>query len=537
AETIGLNILKIDPRNVQAKALVGAATKRVQLVMALADGDNGKSLLDKVKPNIAKTLLSLEQKRRKINTERVTLEINNAIKSARRMAAQEPDFALDQIKEAKELVVSSTDMEVTPRQQLLRRLESVREEIVQKKDVNEQKKIHHEQHLAGLQSQRALADKMKLEEEKLEQLIDRFAALINEFQHGDDDAAEEAKEVARAAIELNPSLGGSTSAFLGAQAASQLRLAMRMRALRADRFLETLRQVELSHVPFPDEPPIRWPAAEVWQALTERRKKWGSVSLETNSKTEEKINKSLDELTELEFDDATTLAMAVDFLAVNHGISILFDNAALEAEGIEKDSPLASGNLSLSGIKLRSALRLILEPLNLTYVIKNEVMMITSEEEASNEMSTRVYPVGDLVIPIITPQSGGIGSGRGGAGGFGRGGRGGGRGGFGGGGGGFGGGGFGGGRGGGGGGFFMLPQQAIQPQKAKMKVNKNARMKAVKKAVLDPEVQGILNNILKEETTQVTPFQGQAFAQVKNQKFEKPFRLDNKTIRDLKKKQ
>ncbi len=543
AEAIGLDVLKIDPHNVQAKALVSAVAKREQLVMALVDDDastdnnNGKSLLDKVKPEIVKNLLSQEQKRRKINTERVTLEVNNAIKSARAMAAQEPDFALDQMKQAKELVVSSTDMEVTARQQLLRRLESVREEIVQKKEVNEQNKIHREQHRAQIEARRATADQMQLEEEKLEQLLDRFAALIKEFEHGDDDAAEAAKEVARAAIEIQPSLGGPAAAFLGAQAASQLRMAMRMRALRADRFLETLRQVELSHVPFPDEPPIRWPAAEVWQALTERRKKWGSVSLETQSKSEEKINKALDEQTEVEFDSGdTTLAIAIDFLADRHNISILFDEAAMEAaEGVTKEE-LLKGSMSLSGIKLRSALRLILEPLELTYVIKNEVMMITTEEEARNEMSTRVYPVGDLVIPIITPQSGGIGSGRGGAGGFGggRGGRGGGgRGGFGGG---RGGGGFGGGGFGGGGGVFMIPQQAIQPQKAKMNANKNTKKKNLKKAVLDPEGQGILNNILKEETTQITPFQGQAFAQVKNQKFEKPFRLDNKTIRDLKKK-
>ena len=78
-----------------------------------------------------------------------------------------------------------------------------------------------------------------------------------------------------------------------------------MRALRADRFLETLRQVELSHVPFPDEPPVRWPPAEVWQALTERRKKWASVSLERHSKAEVRISRALDSLTEIEFVDTT----------------------------------------------------------------------------------------------------------------------------------------------------------------------------------------------------------------------------------------
>jgi hypothetical protein len=67
-------------------------------------------------------------------------------------------------------------------------------------------------------------------------------------------------------------------------------------------------------------------------------------------------------------------------------------------------------NMSLSGISLRSALKIILEPLALTYVIQDEVMRITTETKAEELMSTRVYPVADLVIPVTTPQGGGSGA-------------------------------------------------------------------------------------------------------------------------------
>jgi hypothetical protein len=88
----------------------------------------------------------------------------------------------------------------------------------------------------------------------------------------------------------------------------------------------------------------------------------------------------------------------------------------------------------------------------LTYVIEDEVMKITTSAKAGEKLQTRVYPVGDLVIPIITPRVGGLGGGIGGggaAGGIGGGGFGGG---------GLGGGGFGGGGGGfgGGSGFFNV---------------------------------------------------------------------------------
>jgi hypothetical protein len=44
----------------------------------------------------------------------------------------------------------------------------------------------------------------------------------------------------------------------------------------------------------------------------------------------------------------------------------------------------------------------MLGELDLTYVIRNEVLMITTKTEAENMLSTKVYPVADLVVPIGT---------------------------------------------------------------------------------------------------------------------------------------
>ena len=48
---------------------------------------------------------------------------------------------------------------------------------------------------------------------------------------------------------------------------------------------------------------------------------------------------------------------------------------------------------------MKSALRLMLRMVGLTYVIKDDVLLITTPEQAESELETRVYPVGDLVIP------------------------------------------------------------------------------------------------------------------------------------------
>ena len=51
----------------------------------------------------------------------------------------------------------------------------------------------------------------------------------------------------------------------------------------------------------------------------------------------------------------------------------------------------------LDGITLRSALNLMLSALDLTYVIEDEVLLITTPDVASRALVTKIYPVGDLL--------------------------------------------------------------------------------------------------------------------------------------------
>ena len=192
AEKIGLDVLKVDPHNVRAKILVGAAIKRKEMVLAQAE-DNGGSLIDKAKKEIGNGLIDAEMQRRKVITEMVTSQVTAIIKSARGISFQEPDTALEEIKQAKEVVLSSTDMEVQARQQLLKRLERTRLVITSQKEWNEQRIIRDQQRLAQIQAQRALLDKMQLDEQELEQLIDQVRSLMVEGNLGRDVAFDEAK--------------------------------------------------------------------------------------------------------------------------------------------------------------------------------------------------------------------------------------------------------------------------------------------------------------------------------------------------------
>ena len=357
--------------------------------------------LDDTRPGRpAASLLETRERLLQIRTEQLTHEVNNLIDAIRRVSDTEPDAALDTLKRQLNTVTSASDIDPEIRAQLRTRLDNLRLEILGKKDALDQARQQLARRQALRESQRRLLDQLQLDNERMEQLIDRVRALMADGFRGDGNAFEEAESVARAALSLRPNGIEATAAVFDAEGDGQLDKATRMKSLRAEKFLETLYQVELSHVPFPDEPPILWPAPEVWKALTERRKKWASVDLKTFNPTEERIRAALDEPTEVEFIDLP-LQDCLNFLKDFHNIEIVVMKADLEAEGVETDTPI---NLTLSGISLRSALKLMFEGhgLPIKYVIEDEVLKITTEAYAGAARTTRVYPVGDLVIPIQT---------------------------------------------------------------------------------------------------------------------------------------
>lgn len=541
AAQLGNLLQKFDPGNSRADSLLKLSKQFQNDQLAQADtkqpaADAKAEPTNKAdeKPPIDDAISKVEQLRQ-IKGAQMKIEVSNAIEEARQISDQNPDGALGLLKRTLNFLKSTSDIDLDLRQQLERRLNNMMVDVRSQMEVAETRRIRQQQQIAQLEQQKRLVDQVLLEDEKLEQLIDRVRSLIQDGKHGNSDAYEEAEAVSRVAVNMEPGNGPATAALFTSEAAGQLDKVFRMRSLRADRFLETLYQVELSHVPFPDEPPIRWPSAPVWTSLTERRKKWAAVDLHRNSPAEQRIFEELQKETEANFPDIP-LSEVMTYFSELHNITILIDSVALGDDGLTVDEPV---NVSLSGIKLKSALNIILKPIGLTYVIEDEVMKITTNAKAEEIYSTRVYPVADLVIAVSTQQQA-VGSSQGGFGGQ-QGGIGGQQGGLGGGGG-FGGGGFGGGGGGlggggGGQGFFSVgpemlmmnsnpPQQKPQAQPAQKA--KAAAVKEEMKPIQDAEMKAILDGILGESETKSKPAQFQVQ--------DNPFQFNNSTIEQLKKK-
>jgi len=525
AEQIGLAVQKLDPENKQAKAILKAATKQasnntIALLQAKAAQPPAKA--KPTGPAEQKDELTEEAKRRNAILQLLQTSVAQAIQTARQVGPSDADGALGLLKEQLDTILATSRIDQSKRQILIKRLRTTMQEIKTAEEKNQIRIIESLQRAAQKEAQARLIEQIQLDEEDLEVLIDQIAALLEDARHGQDDANEQAEAVARVALDKHPGNGIATAALFVAEASGHIRKAYRMRALRADRFLEVLNQVELSHVPFPDEPPIRWPAAEVWQALTERRKKWASVDLHKNSPAEERILRELKKTTQVQFTD-NTLKEALSLLAELHDIPIIAGRDVDLSTFEVKELTIASG------ITLRSALNLLLEEHDLQYVIVDEVMKIVTAEDADLIKTVRVYPVGDLVIAIPPPgalgggglqggqQGGQFGGQQGGQFGGQQGGQFGGQ----------------GGQFGGGLGQFSLPPTKVNFQKQRF----NRKPAARKQPVDDAELQGVLDNITGEKTSYNNAFSGQTFAQVIDEQAKPGFRLNNKSLKDLKKKQ
>ena len=103
------------------------------------------------------------------------------------------------------------------------------------------------------------------------------------------------------------------------------------RAARWTNFFDTLYQVEKSSIPFPDDPPIVYPSAPVWEDLSNRRKeRYGSMDLKATGEAEQRIEKALAEPAAfragLDFVE-TPLKDVVNQLQDDYGIPIQLDTA------------------------------------------------------------------------------------------------------------------------------------------------------------------------------------------------------------------
>lgn len=111
------------------------------------------------------------------------------------------------------------------------------------------------------------------------------------------------------------------------------------------------------------------------------------------SAVEAEIEESLSNEVAFRFEE-TPLEDIVESLNDELGFSVVLDRRSLEDVGLDGAVPIT---IQVEKMSLRSALNLILNDLELTWMIRNESLVISTIEAIEHQMQVRFYDVSDLV--------------------------------------------------------------------------------------------------------------------------------------------
>ena len=328
---------------------------------------------------------------------RVSAEVAARQLEAKRKAQKSPADALALLDE----VAAGLDDQPLPaeaRSQLLRRIERTRQDI-EEVTGKRRAELALEQRNSEIEGQIDRDRTRKVEvDQRIALLIEEYNTLVNEQRF------PEAEAVAKKAGQLAPDNA------VVRQLLAQSRIIRRLDAQRSiddgkqGGFLDVAEDVERSGRPFAG--PIEFPATKEWQDLTKSRTELLAEGRSRVTATEAAIHKRLDEKVKPGF-RGQPLAAVLDALAKEAGVAIHLDMVGLEQEAVRSDTPVT---LSLDQpISLKSALKLLLEPLHLSYVVRDEVLKVTSPQLVKGQVYAVTYPVADLVLPIPNFTSDGLG--------------------------------------------------------------------------------------------------------------------------------
>jgi len=236
--------------------------------------------------------------------------------------------------------------------------------------------------------ERSRATRLKLQQKKAE-MVDQFNRLRDEQRYA------EAELIAKQLYEMMPD---DEVALLVWQNAKFLRREIMNRRLKNEREEGTFRQyqdVARAGTPNVFDGQEMTYDEKTWDGLQDRRSLTDRSSRLTQREIE--IEQKLKMPVQMKYQDRP-LSEVIDDLSQMTGVNIHLDPRGMSQEGVSSTTPVT---LDLNQeVMLKSALNLILEPLHLSFMIKDEVLKITSEQLRDGEIYPVTYYVADLVTPI-----------------------------------------------------------------------------------------------------------------------------------------
>jgi tetratricopeptide (TPR) repeat protein len=361
-------------------------------------------------PPVAPDVLSDAKARIAVAEQQQTRVVEDAVRAATRLVETDPNGARELLKLTLDGVRNNPDLSDRIRTSLGDRLERSLGSV-ERRGVVVLRDLASAQELAARVAQRlGVLDLEQASEARIRERMRVFHNLMDQAREAE--AYKHAQNIRQDLIAQGRAVPPAvTAAYYQGLAAFNAHQEYDLRRIREERFLATLLQVEKSHIPFPDEPPVVFPPAAEWRALTELRKaryETSNLGTEMPKRTLE-LRDALGRTVRFDgFDDPkTTLQEALDALATRYNLQFDVNEKAFKFEGLDDvlkkeiatPNPIPAMNASIGTILRRILSRLTVQT-GATFIIRRDTIEITTGQFATAEKALRVYPAGDLVTPI-----------------------------------------------------------------------------------------------------------------------------------------
>jgi hypothetical protein len=111
---------------------------------------------------------------------------------------------------------------------------------------------------------------------------------------------------------------------------------------------------------------------------------------------EKELVRALNSVMSVDFKSAK-FREVIEYIAEKTGQTIILDKDSMREAMVEYDTPVTTGRLEK--VTVRTILKKILADNGLGFIVKDGSLQVVSEQKARNTLSTRVYPVSDVVVP------------------------------------------------------------------------------------------------------------------------------------------
>ncbi len=389
----------------------GALALYESALAALRSGDNGRakalltevaasgdSLDDTMRAKVQDLLHKMSDDKGKpgeaaldgeaLAAQRLNAEVGTRIAEGRRLQEIDPDKAISLYEKTTQAVhASGLPAEMT--RPMVRRLE-VALELAKKDKAEFEVKMQDKKLRAEIELKRLrILEADKAKKARMKELMDKATSAYAEGNF------LECEAFAKRAMEIDPNELAASMLVWKAKTERHYKQDLENRANKEDAVAQMYQGVDKAAIADPEVQlrDIKFPKSFAdltrdriaMNARLEPKKDPKVLAIE--SKLKDRVSMNVDK---------QPLSEAIAFLQNYTGLNIVLDPKAVSEEGLTSSSPVS---LVVNQVQLKTALKLMLRPLGLTYKVEDEVVLITSPMASQDQTYPKTYYVGDLIMP------------------------------------------------------------------------------------------------------------------------------------------